>query len=61
MFWILCEGNGALAVSVDDVLIAGIIAELLEETVDPDLFFESVEDCHVLRFCTGEGDGALLL
>src|SRR5271169_1432992 len=56
MFWVVCECDGALAVSVNDILIADIIAEFLEKAVYPDQLFQSMEECHVLWFCAREGD-----
>jgi len=38
----VCEGDGALVVTIDGVLVAEIVADFAEESNEPDLFFESV-------------------
>ena len=47
VFGIVCEGNGALIVAVNDILIVHIVADFLEESQDPDLLFESVYEGHI--------------
>ena len=61
VFGIVCEGDGALIVAVDGVLIADVVSDFFEEAVEPDELLESVEESHVFRFRAGEGDRALLL
>ena len=61
MFRIVSKGDGALVIAIDDVLVVDIVADFLEEAMEPDELFEGVEKGHVFRFRTGEGDRALLL
>ena len=61
VFGIVCKGDSALIVAIDEILIADIVADFFEEAVEPDELLESVEESHVFRFCAGEGDRALLL
>src|SRR5579859_2721688 len=58
---IVCEGDCALIVAVDDVLIADVVADFSEKAEEPDLLLECVKNGHVFRFRTGESDRALLL
>src|SRR5579859_2145317 len=58
---IVCEGDCALIVAVNDILIADVVSDFSEEAEEPDLLLECVEESHVFRFCAGESDRALLL
>ena len=42
VFGIVSKGDGALIVAENGVLLVGIVANLLEEAVEPDEFLESV-------------------
>ena len=53
---IVRKGDGALVVTVDDVLIVDVIADFFEKVEEPDLLLEGMEECHVFRFGAGEGD-----
>ena len=61
VFGIVCEGDSALIVAVDDILVADVGDDFLEEAVEPDELLESMEESHVFRFRAGESDRALLL
>src|SRR5579859_6791305 len=61
MLGIVCEGDGALIVAIDDVLITNVVAGFFEKAEEPDLLLECVKKCHVFRFGAGEGDCCLLL
>ena len=61
VFGIVGEGNGALIVAIDGVLIIDVVADFFEEAVEPDELLESVEESHVFRFRAREGDRALFL
>src|SRR5579859_374655 len=58
---IVCEGDCALIVAINDVLIADAVTDFAEKAEEPDLLLECVEESHVFRFRSGEGDRALLL
>src|SRR5579859_8060833 len=58
---IMCEGDCALIVAVNDILIADVVTNFSEKAVEPDLLLEGLKDSHVFRFHTGECDRALLL
>ena len=36
MFWIVCKCDGTLAVGIDGVLIADVVADFFKKTVDLD-------------------------
>ena len=55
MLRILSERDSTLTVGVDGVLVADVVSQFLENSVDPDLLLESVEYRHVLRFRSREG------
>ena len=61
MLGVVCEGDCALVVAMDDVLVADVVADFFEKAVEPDKLFEGVEESHVFRFCAREGDRCLLL
>ena len=50
VFRIVGKCDGALIVTVDDVLIVDVVANFFEEAEEPDLLLESVENRHVFRF-----------
>src|SRR5271154_4514037 len=61
MLGIVCEGDSALVVAVDEILIIDVVADLSEKAEEPDLLLEGVEDSHVFRLGGGEGDCGLFL
>src|SRR5271170_1530752 len=56
VFRVVRQPDGTLVVTIDDILIADIVADFSEEAVEPDLLLDGVEYGHILRFHTGEGD-----
>lgn len=61
MFRVVSKCDDTLAVGVDDVLVADIVAEFLEETVNPNLFLQIMGKCYVFRFRSREGNIILFL
>src|SRR5579859_6212753 len=47
---IMCEGDCALIVAVNDVLIADVVTDFSEKAEEPDLLLECMEESHVFRF-----------
>ena len=60
IFQIVSKGDSTLIVTLDDILVANVVANFLEEAMEPDDLLESMES-HVFQFRAGEGDRALLL
>ena len=61
MFQIVSEGDSALVVTIDDVLIADVIADFVEKAEEPDVLLKCMEKNYVFGFHAGEGDCHLLL
>jgi len=49
MLGIVCEGDSALVVAVDEILVVDVVADFSEKAEEPDLLLEGVEDSHVFR------------
>src|SRR5579859_7005709 len=47
MFQIVSKGDSALIVTVDDILVADVVAYFLEEAEEPDWLLECVEESHI--------------
>ena len=53
---IVSESNCTLIIAVNDVLIADVVADFVEEAVQPDEFLEGMKESPVFRFSAEERD-----
>lgn len=56
MLWIMCKSYSTLIVTINDILVADVVADLSEKAKELDLLLKSVKESYVFQFGAGEGD-----